>query len=414
MDEEDESCSFSCEGEPGVLEPDADIAGLGVILGFLITAYLTVALLVAYYVWYFDPNLDPFRASGDDAATTEVPNPVDRVVLLSLRKRNPSDRKNAGAGMEGILNKCIIMFADIQIVTGIAILIGGYSTLPCGISAYHWQLVVDLAWFSSVTHLAALTFLRRYLHNRPVEKWCRVAFMLRLSTGSINDVDNTQTGPQQDVERPAAVAPSPSDYEDILDDYEKSSSFRGALFLAAWFYISLTVYIMTDAPRDIVALFYTLNFEVYVFQPVIQLTWPLWCLWIDKIGSRQRPWETRSLRLLLFLALLETSIYEFFNSSAVEATFLEPGVIAASLLAIYAIFLTWALIRLRARQLEATIGGGTLYHLRSAVLQLVMTCLVMAASLFMIWCYELLEFPGEAWAFLGFIIFVFGACHEPK
>ena len=47
-----------------------------------------------------------------------------------------------------------------------------------GLSAYHWQLVVDLAWFSSVTHLSALTFLRRYLHNRPVEKWCRVAFML--------------------------------------------------------------------------------------------------------------------------------------------------------------------------------------------------------------------------------------------
>jgi hypothetical protein len=70
------------------------------------------------------------------------------------------------------------MFADIQIVTGIAILIGGLSTLSCGISAYHWQLVVDLAWFSSVTHLAALTFLRRYLHNKPVEKWCRVAFML--------------------------------------------------------------------------------------------------------------------------------------------------------------------------------------------------------------------------------------------
>lgn len=75
-------------------------------------------------------------------------------------------------------SQCIIMFADIQIITGVAILIGGYCTLSCGLSAYHWQLVVDLAWFSSVTHLAALTFLRRYLHNKPVEKWCRVAVML--------------------------------------------------------------------------------------------------------------------------------------------------------------------------------------------------------------------------------------------
>lgn len=72
------------------------------------------------------------------------------------------------------------MFADIQIITGVAILVSGFSSLRCGLSTYHWQLVVDLAWFSSVTHLSALTFLRHYLHNRPKEKRWRVAAMLVL------------------------------------------------------------------------------------------------------------------------------------------------------------------------------------------------------------------------------------------
>lgn len=72
------------------------------------------------------------------------------------------------------------MFADIQIITGVAILVSGYSSLRCGFSTYHWQLVVDLAWFSSVTHLSTLTFLRHYLHNRPKEKQWRVIAMLVL------------------------------------------------------------------------------------------------------------------------------------------------------------------------------------------------------------------------------------------
>jgi hypothetical protein len=72
------------------------------------------------------------------------------------------------------------MFADIQIITGVAILVSGYLSLRCGLSTYHWQLVVDLAWFSSVTHLSTLTFLRHYLHNRPKEKRLRVVAMLAL------------------------------------------------------------------------------------------------------------------------------------------------------------------------------------------------------------------------------------------
>jgi len=80
----------------------------------LITAYLTVTLLVIYYFCYFDSNLDPFRTSGDDETFIEHPNPVDRVVLLTLRKKLLSSKWKTRArvlsffpwaGLEVALNK---------------------------------------------------------------------------------------------------------------------------------------------------------------------------------------------------------------------------------------------------------------------------------------------------------------------
>lgn len=60
-------------------------------------------------------------------------------------------------------------FSDQQIVTGISVLIGGFSQLQWGISAYHWQSIVNLAWLSTVTHLLTLTILREEVHsNKPV------------------------------------------------------------------------------------------------------------------------------------------------------------------------------------------------------------------------------------------------------
>jgi hypothetical protein len=58
------------------------------------------------------------------------------------------------------LNDTIVSFSDQQIVTGISIVVGGLSQLQWGISSYHWQAVVNLAWFSTVTHLITLTVLR--------------------------------------------------------------------------------------------------------------------------------------------------------------------------------------------------------------------------------------------------------------
>lgn len=72
---------------------------------------------------------------------------------------------------------------DIQILTGLGILLGGYIKLSCYVSAYHWQLVVYLAWLSNLTHIACLTVLRGYLHHHQRERNTRFVCMTVLWLG---------------------------------------------------------------------------------------------------------------------------------------------------------------------------------------------------------------------------------------
>lgn len=104
--------------------------------------------------------------------------------------------------------------SDLQILTGTSILISGYVQLHCGLSAFHWQIIVFLAWFSSITHLSCLTFLRNYLYNRPAERaWRLVAMFLMLvmllvamiPTGAYNWTDFYYSGD-------GYPTPAPSDY----------------------------------------------------------------------------------------------------------------------------------------------------------------------------------------------------------
>lgn len=75
--------------------------------------------------------------------------------------------------------------SDVQIITGSAILISGFATLNHEMTAYHWQIIVYLAWFSSLTHLAILTFLRRYLYQHRITRSWRLIAMLLLVAGLV-------------------------------------------------------------------------------------------------------------------------------------------------------------------------------------------------------------------------------------
>ena len=65
--------------------------------------------------------------------------------------------------------------------TGIGIIASGIRPTVCGLQAYHWEVMVHLAWFSSITHLSALSFLRHYLVNRPRQLWIRGLLMAVLA-----------------------------------------------------------------------------------------------------------------------------------------------------------------------------------------------------------------------------------------
>ncbi|KAJ5102689.1 hypothetical protein N7532_003218 [Penicillium argentinense] len=41
--------------------------------------------------------------------------------------------------------------SDLQIVTGFSIMISGFAQLNCGLTTFEWQMIIHLAWFSSIS-----------------------------------------------------------------------------------------------------------------------------------------------------------------------------------------------------------------------------------------------------------------------
>ncbi|KID84233.1 hypothetical protein MGU_08536 [Metarhizium guizhouense ARSEF 977] len=176
-------CSYTCGGDAVPLEPYGDISGLGVLLGFTIMAWVSVVLVLLYYVLAFDPGVSPFtNKRGSGPSPSPSTNPVDAIVFQVFRiLRSRSGLKpERHLQLEGAFNRCILMLADTQLITGIAIMISGYYSLTCGLSAYHWQTVLYLAWFSCLTHLSALTCLRAHLHAHPTARTGRLLLMTAL------------------------------------------------------------------------------------------------------------------------------------------------------------------------------------------------------------------------------------------
>lgn len=62
-------------------------------------------------------------------------------------------------------------------------MLGGYISLKCGssdLSIFHWEIIVHLAWFSSITHLAGLNCIRHYWRAHPWERNLRITLILVL------------------------------------------------------------------------------------------------------------------------------------------------------------------------------------------------------------------------------------------
>ena len=107
-----------------------------------------------------------------------VRNPIDRawtrlIASSILRRLDSSTLKKWSSALES----AILLYSDTQIITGFGILICGYSQLSSGLLVYHWSIITNLAWFSSLTHLATLTSLRGYFRRRVIMAIYRVVLM---------------------------------------------------------------------------------------------------------------------------------------------------------------------------------------------------------------------------------------------
>ncbi|TDZ25571.1 hypothetical protein Cob_v001838 [Colletotrichum orbiculare MAFF 240422] len=113
----------ACRRFPRPLEAYGDISGLGVVLGFVISAWLTVLVLLTYYIFSFDPNADPFPGTDKHKSTSvaHVSNPHD-VLLYKYTKKLRFHQTSTWGSIEDAFHKCILALADAQLITGISIL----------------------------------------------------------------------------------------------------------------------------------------------------------------------------------------------------------------------------------------------------------------------------------------------------
>lgn len=128
----------------------------------MFSAYFTLILVIIHYLFDYQ----------------NIQSPVDRafINLMTPRSWNTQRGKPTKKWTQA-LEAAIVMYSDTQIFTGIAILLDAFLQLRCGISTYHWQIAVDLAWFTSLSHFATLTSLRKYFRKRPKLAIWRVFFM---------------------------------------------------------------------------------------------------------------------------------------------------------------------------------------------------------------------------------------------
>ena len=107
----------------------------------------------------------------------DASNPVDIILLAKRPERWRCSPRRTSKTWSEALQGAVLTFSDLQVMTGIAILISAYSQISCGLQYYHWQIAVDLALFSSITHLTTLTCLRRYFQKRRALRVWRLVCM---------------------------------------------------------------------------------------------------------------------------------------------------------------------------------------------------------------------------------------------
>jgi hypothetical protein len=143
------------------LNPDPDIAGIGVVLSFAVVAGICVIL---YLLCTILSMID-----------TTSRNPVDRwlrhTVTRLMVHRISHDKKEIWVKS---LTRVLLGISDQQLITCLAILVVAIVKMVNGkLTVYHFSICTDLAWFSNSVHTMTLSVLgahfRRRVTNRKKE-----------------------------------------------------------------------------------------------------------------------------------------------------------------------------------------------------------------------------------------------------
>lgn len=76
-----------------------------------------------------------------------------------------------------VLSKNLLAFSDTQLLTGLAIQFTGMLK-HCSMSVYHWRIITELAFLTTITHLLAVVTLRNYFVKNRWINLPRIFFML--------------------------------------------------------------------------------------------------------------------------------------------------------------------------------------------------------------------------------------------
>ncbi|MCJ1388477.1 hypothetical protein MMC18_001324 [Xylographa bjoerkii] len=164
--------SINCTSSDDAGEIDPDVAGYGVMAAFIFTG---IATLVIIYAGYITDSLDNAQLNAIDLKARNV---LRRLLFLKpLPQEQDSNIEKAREVRSEALLRFILTFSDQQLVTGLAVLIASFAK-RCSITGTNFQIATALAWFSSVTHLATLSVLRRYFVDRPRILYIRLIGMV--------------------------------------------------------------------------------------------------------------------------------------------------------------------------------------------------------------------------------------------
>ncbi|KAK4185266.1 hypothetical protein QBC35DRAFT_525041 [Podospora australis] len=186
------SCAVFDRGECPCpeLKADADIAGIGVIIAFMISALLTVlSTILCLLLIRTDGLLSPSTGTWPDPSTRPATlNRIDNFSRHKICRPFVLFLRNSLGWNTAVLASCasdlVQALSDTQLVTGLAVLVGAMVGLYRSdgaepISVYHFTIAMDLAWFAATTHMASLLVLK-YRRRESAKQKSQRGFALKL------------------------------------------------------------------------------------------------------------------------------------------------------------------------------------------------------------------------------------------